>query len=365
VRLALRELIRKPWRFAVAGTALLVLTVLLLFLGALLDGLYLGSTGVLRSQSADLLTFSSDARSSLVRSRIDPELRAEVTSVDGVASVDGLGVALVGAEVPGEDDLADAAVVGYERPTGDIPAPPPPGDAYADRSLERRGVRIGDQVGLGPARYPVTVVGWVEDANFLLQGGLWVEPGTWREVLGASRPDSVLPDGTFQALAVTTAPDVDPAAVAEAIDAATGGATETLTRDDAVLALPGIREQGSTFTSIISVTLFVAGLVIALFFALLTLERIGLYAVLKAIGGSTAQIFAGVVTQAVVVAAVSFLLGAVVVYALSPVLADALPFQLVTSRTVTTFVLLLVTAVVGSAISLRRVVKVDPASAIG
>jgi ABC-type antimicrobial peptide transport system permease subunit len=37
----------------------------------------------------------------------------------------------------------------------------------------------------------------------------------------------------------------------------------------------------------------------------------------------------------------------------------------VPSRTATTFVLLLVTAVVGSAISLRRVVKVDPAAAIG
>ena len=42
-------------------------------------------------------------------------------------------------------------------------------------------------------------------------------------------------------------------------------------------ALPGIKEQNSTFSAIIYVTLFVAGLVVALFFALLTLERIGLY----------------------------------------------------------------------------------------
>lgn len=365
MRLALRELLRRPWRFAVAGTALLVLTMLLLFLGGLLDGLYLGSTGVLRSQSADLVTFSSDARSSLIRSRIDPDVRAGVVGTDGVESVAGLGVALVGAEVPDQSELADVAVVGYEQRTGDIPAPPPAGEAFADRSLERQGVTLGDRLGLGPSRFPVTVTGWVDDANFLLQGGLWVEPGTWRDVLGTSRPDSVLPDGTFQALVVTTAAGADPAAVAEAIDTATGDATETLTRDEAVLALPGIREQNSTFASIIGVTLFVAGLVIALFFALLTLERIGLYAVLKAIGGSTPQIFAGVVTQALVVAAGSFVLGAVVVYGLSPVLADALPFQLVPSRTVTTFVLLLVTAVVGSAVSLRRVVKVDPAAAIG
>lgn len=365
MKLAVRELIRKPGRFAVAGTALVVLTMLMLFLGGLLDGLYLGSTGVLRSQSAELLVFSSDARSSLVRSRISPEVRAEVAAAPGVAAVSGLGVALVGGTVPGETDLADVSVVGYEQPTGDVPAPPAPGEGWADRSLERAGVAVGDELGLGPARVPVRVAGWIEDANYLLQGGLWVEPGTWRTVLASARPDATLPEGTFQALALTVEPGADPKTVATAVDDATGGATDTLTREEAVLALPGIREQNSTFASIIFVTVFVAGLVIALFFALLTLERTGMYAVLKAIGASTPQIFSGVVVQAVVVAVISFVFGAAVVALASPVLTAALPFQLVPSRTVTTLVLLVVAAVVGSAISLRRVVRVDPASAIG
>ena len=43
----------------------------------------------------------------------------------------------------------------------------------------------------------------------------------------------------------------------------------------------------------------------------------------------------------------------------------AVPLQLVPGRVVVTGVLLVVMAVVGSAFSLRRVVKVDPASAIG
>ncbi len=365
MKLALRELLRRPLRFAVVATALLVLTMLLLVLGALLDGLYLGSTGVLRRQSGDLIVFSSDARSSLIRSRIDPSVRAEVENVPGVEDVSGLGVVLVGGEVPGESNLADVAVVGYERPTTSIPAPPSAGQGYADRSLERDGVSIGETIGLGPSRFPVSVIGWVDDANYLLQGGLWVDATTWRSVLAASRPDANLPDGTFQALAVTTSPGTNPVQVATDIDAATGGTTDTLTRQASVSALPGINEQSSTFTAIIYVTVLVAVLVIALFFALLTLERIGLYAVLKALGASTAQIFVGVVFQALVVAITSFVLGAVAVYALSPILTRALPFQLVTSRTVTTFVLLLVAATIGSAISLRRVVRVDPASAIG
>jgi putative ABC transport system permease protein len=52
MRLGLRELRRKPIRFLAAFLALSLLTLLLLILGGILDGLYLGSTGVLRAQPA-------------------------------------------------------------------------------------------------------------------------------------------------------------------------------------------------------------------------------------------------------------------------------------------------------------------------
>ena len=52
MRLALRELRRSKRRFAPTMVALALLVVLLLMLGGLLDGLYLGSTGALRAQKS-------------------------------------------------------------------------------------------------------------------------------------------------------------------------------------------------------------------------------------------------------------------------------------------------------------------------
>lgn len=367
MKLGLVELRRKPLRFAIAGSALVLLTVLLLFLGGLLDGLYINSTGLLRSQQGELIVYSSDAKDSLIRSRIDPDVRAEVESADGVAATGGIGVALVGGEVPGESDLVNLSVSGFELPvdamSSDVSLAPD--QALADRSLEADGVDVGQRVLVGAARTPIEVVGWVEDTNYLQQGGFFVTPDTWRRVLADSRPDANLPAGTFQALVVELADGADAADVAEAIDAVTGGATSTLTRDEAVQALPGIREQNSTFSAIIYVTLFVAGLIVALFFALLTLERIGLYSVLKALGASSPQIFGGVVVQAVVVAVVSFAFGGLLMLALARVLPSEVPVELVPSRAVQIVVGLVVMSALGAAVSLRRVVRVDPASAIG
>jgi len=367
MNLGLKELRRRPGRFGAAAAALVLISVLTLFLGGLLDGLYLGSTGALRAQPGDLMTFSGNSKLSVIRSRITGEQRAEIAKIDGVTAVGGVGFALVSAAVPNQSEPASVTVIGYELAPAGVPDRPMVGEAYADQSLETKGVRIGQVLAVGPKQLPIKVVGFVSDTNFLQQGALWTAPTTWREVLASARPDQTLPSGTFQAVTVQTARATDPAgqaSIAASIDRSVAG-VRTVTRDDAVLALPGIKEQNSTFTAVIGVTLLVAGIVVALFFALLTLERTGMYGVFKAIGASSGQVFAGVITQALVVAVVSFLVSVLLVVLAAAGIGDALPLTLVPRRLATTALALTVTAALGAAISLRRVVRIDPAAAIG
>ena len=363
MRIALRELRRRPGRFATATVVLTLLVVLLLFLGGLLDGLFLGSTGALRAQQADVVVYASEARTSVLRSRIEPATTDEVAAVDGVDEVGGLGVALLGATVPDRADVADVAVFGYQVPPAGVPEPPAPGQAWADRSLQDEGVAVGQTLVVGPAGVPIEVVGWVDDTSYLLQGALWTTPDTWREVQNANRPDAAVGPGVFQVLVASGS--LPPDELAARIDAATDGATETLTKDEAVLSLPGTREQNATFTSIIGTTFAIAGVVVALFFALLTLERVPVYGLLKAIGTPTRSLLAGLLVQAVVVSAVAFAIGFALVAALAAGIPSGVPVRFEASRAVTTLVGILATAVIGGALSLRRVVKVDPASAIG
>lgn len=362
--LALHELRRRPSRFAVATVVLTFLCLLLLLLGGLLDGLFLGSTGAIRAQRGDVIVYSSTARDSFLRSRVPGAIRTEVEAVDGVEAVGGLGFALLGAAVPDTDELVDVSVSGYELAPSGVPDPPPPGHGWADEMLADAGVEIGDTILVGPAQSPIVVDGFVEDTNYLLQGGVWVGLDTWRAVLNDNRPDAFVADDVVQVLVVVG--DGRPAGeLAASIDTATGGATSTLDRDGAVDALPGVKEQDSTFTAIIWSTLAVVLAVVGLFFSLLTLERTSLYGVLKAIGASTRHLFGGVVVQAVVVAVVAFVAGGLIALAAERVLPASVPLQLTTGRYLFTFVALLVAAVLGSAISLRRVTRIDPASAIG
>lgn len=366
MRLALRELVRRPGRFATATVILTLIAILLMFLGGLLDGLIRASTGAIRAQDADVIVYSESSKASLLRSRIDAELRTTIESVDGVDDTGGLGIVQLGARVPGNDprDLAGVAVFGYEiAPTGvgDVPGP---GEAWADEILRADGVEEGTVLALGPARSEVTVVGFVSDTSFNGQGALWTSADTWRSVLADNRPEAQLAEGVFQALVVRGEVDADE--LVTAIDEATDGTTQSLTVPDAVAAIPGVEEQQGTFNQIIGVTIVIALVVIALFFALLTVERIGLYGVLKALGARSSTIFAGLVVQAVAVTTVAATAAGTLVVAGDLLIPPgSIPLFVTASRIVTSVVLLLVAAIIGCAFSLRRVLRVDPASAIG
>ncbi|MBM3683128.1 MAG: ABC transporter permease [Actinobacteria bacterium] len=366
MKIALRELRRRPGRFATATVILTLIALLLLFLGGLLDGLIRNSTGAVRAQQGGVVVSSAASQSSFLRSRIDPDLRARVAAAPGVEEVGGLGIVQLGARVPGNGprDLADVALFGVEIAPRGVPNVPDTGEVWADRILEADGVRVGTELLLGPARSPVVVVGFVEDTNYLGQAGLWGSPATWRSVVAANRPAEIVADGVFQSLVVRGSGS--PVDLAAAVDAATGGATLSLTIADTANAIPGVAEQRGTFNQIIGVTVAIAIVVIALFFALLTVERVALYGVLKAIGARSRTIFAGLVVQAIVVTVIASTVATVVVLLLDAAIPPgSIPVTITVPRIVSSVLSLLVAAVAGSAFSLRRVLRVDPASAIG
>lgn len=369
MRLALREMHRRPGRFIVATAILALLALLLMVLGGLLDGLTAGSTGALRAQRAALVVYSTDAKESLTRSRITPSMRSKVQAVAGARNVAGLGSVQLGARVPGRGprDLVPTVLFGYElAPKGLTGAPPPQGSVYADSSLRAEGVREGETILLGPARSPVKIIGFLDGSRFEGQGTLWGSLATWRTVQAVNRPNERAGPGVDQALLVRVPSTGSTSSTATAIDRATSGETKTLTVAEAIQALPGVSAQQTTFNQIIGITAAVAVVVVALFFALITVERIGLYGVLKALGAGSATLFAGVLAQALAVAVGASTIGAAASIALAAVLPpDSIPFVVSAGRLLSSAAYLVLAALIGCGFSLRRVLRVDPAAAIG
>jgi putative ABC transport system permease protein len=112
------------------------------------------------------------------------------------------------------------------------------------------------------------------------------------------------------------------------------------------------------------VTFTVALVVVGLFLSFLTLERAPLYAAMKAIGASSSQLSFGMVMQVLWITDVALYLAILATWLLTK-LPIELPTELRMSRIMETGFALRTAALVGASLSLRRVMRIDPADAIG
>jgi len=167
-----------------------------------------------------------------------------------------------------------------------------------------------------------------------------------------------------QSIPVTITAGASTESVGAAIDAALGY-TETVSTDDAILSLPGVEQQQSTFTAIIVVSFVVVGIVLALFFALITLEKRGQLAILKAIGSPNQFLLGGVLVQALIASVAGYILGFALSRLLALILPSAVPVNFLPGTALSLFFATIVMGALGALFSFRRIIRIDPASALG
>lgn len=363
--LALKEMRRSKGKFAAIVAALSLIVFLVLVLGALADGLFYGATGAVRSTTATAYMFSDDAEGSLVRSRLEAKEVAVAAKAPGVEAAGPVGVLLTGGTGP--DGPIDLAVFGIDpqgpgAPTslvdGRLPNEGETGTAAVDERLKEAGVGIGSTIAVGNEQ--AKVVGIVKDASYQLQPSAWTTVPTWRAMRDAVRPELRGQPTSINAIALETAASADNAAIAAAVPG-----TAVLTAAETGLAIPGVEQQSSTLNSIIYTTLAVAALVVALFFALVVLEKRELFASLKALGASTGRLGAGVVLQAVGASIAGVIIGTIVARLFGLIIPAQVPVLFRTETLVTIAVFTVVAGILGALFSLRRIAKIDPATAIG
>ncbi|MEZ5184425.1 MAG: ABC transporter permease [Candidatus Nanopelagicales bacterium] len=363
--LALNEIRRGRGRFASIIAALSLIVFLVLTLGALSDGLFFGATGAIRSTNATAYAFSPDAKGSLIRSSMTPAQVQEVRRAPGVARASGVGVLLTAGSTPsGEYDVAvfgvDPAGVGVPTALvdGRLPGVGENGVAAVDQQLIDDGVVLGDSISVGGQM--AEVVGVVGDSRYQLQPTVWTSIETWRLMRNEVRPEFTGVVDDVNAVAIEAVPGV----TAEQIQSETGDLT-VLSAEATGLAIPGVEQQKSTLNSIIYTALAVAALVVALFFALIVLEKRELFAAMKALGTPTSRLGLGVVVQAVIASAIGVLIGAMASRGLGALAPPEVPTLFRPQTLATTAVFTLVAGVVGAVFSLRRIAQIDPATAIG
>ena len=349
IRLALLEMRRAPRRFVPTVAVLATVMFLALAVSALADGLLRASTGSLRNTDADLYVFADGAQRNVLRSMLPDVLQLPVGFTTGVEDVGTIGFSPAAVLLPDVDEEQAVMAVSVShafagRPNdviaGRLPFDGEPRVAAIEERLAAEGVGLGDRIGVVDA-FEVEVIGIVRDASYLLRPTIWLPPSEFATVRNAALPEFDIDESLTSVLAVRSAAGADPAEVAAAIDetfaealeereelADIEGGIETVTSREAYRAIPGVASQQSTLRAMVVVVLVVAAAVIAVFLALLTLERRPLLASLMAAGVPSRAIIGVLAVQAVAAAVCGAIVGSLATAVLLAVAPASIPLHL-------------------------------------
>ena len=370
--LALRELIYARSRFALMGSVVALISVLMVLLAGLSSGLVNDGVSGLQRMPAQAVAFAPETRtdSAFTRSVVGPEQVEAWAAQPDVETATPMGLSIVNAKTSGGTPL-DLTLIGAENDGPLIPevaegrAP----DAYGEilvSSTASEAVAVGDTVVIDRLDIPLTVVGIATQQHTFGHVDIaFTTLPTWQDVHAGTRVGEEPRSGAREEYSVVMLLGAD----GKAPDMAAGDAaadTTTLAMDDAYNASPGYQAELMTMNMITWFLYAISALVVGAFFAILTVQRSREIAVLRAMGASTLRLLVDAIGQALILLVISIGLGVAIGVGLgSLLLGTGMPFALEAGPIALGASLLLILGLVGATLATVRISSVDPHSALG
>jgi putative ABC transport system permease protein len=354
---------RRRALLAVGGVAASLVLVLIL------DGVFAGAmqqvNAYMRNSPADVFVAQRDVRTMhMTQSALPPAAVDAVAAVDGVDWAEGLRYTTSILEAPDGGQLT-TYVLGYDTTTGrggprSLAAgrAPGPGEALVDDTAANElGIEVGDTVSILGSPVPMLVSGLSTDGTNIVNTTVYVRT----EDFAALRGDTVA------YVLAGAQPGVNAETLAQRIAEALPDTTVQTRAEFARQEANVVRDMAADVMKIVTVIGFVIALAVTgltLFTA--TLAKLREYGILKALGAGTTRLALTVAAQAAwsvalalaVAVAVSMLLGAAI-GAATPNVEVAIQ----TASVVRAGITALAVGALASLIPLRRVLRVDPATA--
>jgi len=374
--LAIKEVVRNKGRFFLVSLVIALITLLVLFIAALGEGLADGNRQYVANLDAQLIVFLEKSDYSISASRLDTNTIRAVQRVDGVADA-------------GEIFTSTSEIVSLDEPLKISMLAAEPGrpgmplliegrsfrgggasEVVIDEGVaQRTDIKIGDEIEIRSTQgtedqfFYLKVVGLVPKQSYFFQPTIFVPQATWEKMRPQSEAD--LNDSTPYPNIVAVKLE-NPAQVDVMKDRLVAQVSniEVADLETTINNIPGYSAQQSTVQTQGAFTLLIGILVIGGFFQIQVLQKVPQIGVLKAIGSSNAAVGLAAVIQIIVVTAIGVGIGGGLTYLFSLSFPPTIPLAFDGTRSVLAVIALLVIGPLGGMASIIYAVRIEPLKAL-
>ena len=350
--LAIKEIKREKLRYGLIILMIFLISYLIFVLSALATGLASENTQALESWDAQKVVLNKNANVSMSQSFLTKtDLKKATLSKDEAL----LGQIPVVVKKAGRPQIS-AQFIGVKKKQfiyhdQELIAGRKAKKNYevaVDQAFKTKGYKLGDKLALNGSSRKYKIVGFVKNAKINIAPIIYGTLESWKK-LRQGMP-------TLEASAIISRNQQYKYNYKD---------SKTYPIARFIKKLPGYTAQNMTFELMIGFLYIISLIIIAVFLYILTMQKMHNYAVMRAQGIPSSTLVKATISQAIILVLAGLIIGLAAMLVTVKVLPAAVPISFTPEIILTGTIGLLLTAIIGSLIPIRSILKVDPAQAIG
>jgi len=339
MNIAWKEIRKSKAKFIILGSIIFLVSFLTFIISGLSNGLSQDNAALIKDLPDGQFYLNEDAKETYNLSRIDESMQDKV--LKGQEDSAALSIQMGFVNDSEDKQHSIAFVTSTESKLFENVGQ---GEIILDRSLEKEGIKVGDTLTNNQFSGEFKVKGFVEQAKYSHAPVAFINMENYKEIYRVNEMQIVYVPGQNDAQSFT--------------------GLQAFTNKKFLNTIPSYSAEQMSLNMIVWFLVVISGMLFAIFFYMMNVQKIGLYGILKAIGVKTSTLFGMMWSQMLFITVIALALSVGLSQAFTMVAPEGMPFSLTTGTTIQLSIVFLVIGFIGATLSGIQIKKVEPLQAI-
>ncbi|MEB2301401.1 ABC transporter permease [Lysinibacillus xylanilyticus] len=339
MNLAWKEIKKSKVRFLILGSIVFLVSLLTFIISGLANGLSQDNAALIKDLPQGQFYMNKDADQTYNLSKIDSSTQNEILSKEKDAVAFSLQMGFLN-----DQDNKQQSVAFVSSTDSNLFENVKREEVILDSSMKDKGIKVGDTLTNNQFSGKFVVKGFVDQKKYSHAPVAYINKEDYKEIYRVDEMQMIfVPDGDsskeFSGL-------------------------QSFSNKEFLNTIPSYNAEQMSLNMIVWFLVVISGMLFAIFFYMMNVQKIGLYGILKAIGLKTSKLFKMIWTQMAIITVISLILSVALSQVFNLIAPKGMPFTLTIATTIQLSIVFLIIGFIGATISGIQIKKIEPLQAI-